>query len=172
MFPPSRGPSPFGQYPNTFRQSGPFSPRFNHPTTYPPGMANRGGGGIPGLLQRFLQPSATQGATGGGVTQFLGNMQQVLQMAQSATPIVQQYGPMVKNLPMMLKMLKAFNEIDDDSDSDESNQNKEVEVKDNMEKETKKKISVKKESLNKIEGSSLKSNQTKKQGISTPKLFI
>ncbi|MGM8366726.1 VrrA/YqfQ family protein [Virgibacillus sp. W0181] len=47
------------------------------------------------------------------------NVQQVLQVVQSAAPIVQQYGPMVKNIPMMYHMFKAFKEMDNDTEDEE-----------------------------------------------------
>ncbi len=111
-------------------------------------------------------------AGGGKVTNTLGNIQQVLKMAQSAAPIVQQYGPMVKNLPMMINMIKAFNE---------SESTEEVEDGDKdpvFEDEEKAKVKVnEKENLHKIESSIKQPKKPakavkKEDGISTPKLYI
>ncbi|MFD1040039.1 VrrA/YqfQ family protein [Virgibacillus byunsanensis] len=61
---------------------------------------------------------ATQG--GGGFTNTLTNIQQILNFVQKSAPIVQEYGPMVKNLPAMYRMMKAFNENDDENENEES----------------------------------------------------
>ncbi|MGY0691720.1 VrrA/YqfQ family protein [Virgibacillus sp. FSP13] len=70
----------------------------------------------------FQSKTAQQGSlptrTAGGLSGTLNNVQQVLKIAQSAAPMVQQYGPMVKNIPTMFKMLKAFKDIDNETDGD------------------------------------------------------
>lgn len=67
--------------------------------------------------QSLLRPDkissfATKGAD--GLSKTLGNVQQVLKVIQTTAPIVQQYGPMIKNLPALYRMMKAVNEIDDE----------------------------------------------------------
>lgn len=74
------------------------------------------------LPKRGAQQTATLPAqavndtntTGGGITSTLSNVQQVLNIVQQTAPIVKEYGPMVKNIPTMLRMVKAFNNLDDD----------------------------------------------------------
>ncbi|MBT2698034.1 hypothetical protein J7E79_11475 [Bacillus sp. ISL-40] len=61
------------------------------------GKAASGGGG---LLQSLSNP--------GGLTSMLNNTQQVLKTAQSIGPMIQQYSPMIKNLPAMWKIYKGF----------------------------------------------------------------
>ncbi|WP_186577740.1 VrrA/YqfQ family protein [Aquibacillus kalidii] len=149
-------------------------------------------GGIKGMLQKFIKPSgAGQGVTGianaatsgGGLTSKLGNIQQVMKMAQSATPLIREYGPMVKNIPTMVRMLKAFNEAeDDDENEDDENVEVEPESMENEEEEKKAKVNVTKESINKIDidAESYKKQKSKRsenkektlQGTSRPKLFV
>ncbi|WP_286166037.1 VrrA/YqfQ family protein [Peribacillus frigoritolerans] len=140
-FGPPRSFQPFGQ------QMGPFSSQFG-----PPGFGGQQfgaqqfgqqfgqqamgrGGGIRGILSRFL-PGGGQGAASAanaaqglqGITNpanlssMLGNVQKVLGMAQQVTPMVQQYGPLVRNLPAMIKI---YSELkgggSGDAESTESN---------------------------------------------------
>ncbi|WP_240507984.1 YqfQ family protein [Virgibacillus indicus] len=88
------------------------------------------GNNLQTMLQQFTQPEsaanlASRGA--GGLSKTLTNVQQVLKMVESTAPIVQQYGPMVKNLPAMYRMMKAFKEMestnDDNDDTDEGSVN-------------------------------------------------
>lgn len=52
-----------------------------------------------GLLQSILNPA--------NLTTMLNNTQSVLQAAESITPYVQQYGPMIKNIPAMWKLYRG-----------------------------------------------------------------
>ncbi|AZB44907.1 spore coat protein [Bacillus sp. FJAT-42376] len=95
-----------------------------------PGAQQAAGGGIRGLLSRFMPSAggagniagaAQQGITGlanpSNITGMLGNVQKVLGMAQQVTPMVQQYGPLVRNLPAMIKMFSQLNSDDGDEGS-------------------------------------------------------
>ncbi len=59
--------------------------------------AARGGGG---LLKSLTEPNT--------INQFLTNTQKVLSTANQVGPLVQQYGPVVKNLPMMWKLYRGL----------------------------------------------------------------
>lgn len=61
-----------------------------------------------GILQSILNP--------GNLTSMLNNTQRVLQAAESFTPLVQQYGPLVKNIPAMWNLFKGLNAEDDTTD--------------------------------------------------------
>lgn len=80
-------------------------------------------GGFPaarsaGFLSRFLSPNP--GAGGGlNLIGMVENVQKVMKMADTVKPLVQQYGPMVKNLPSMLQLLKEYQSYSSDSDSDD-----------------------------------------------------
>lgn len=57
-----------------------------------------------------------------GLSSTLNNVQQVLRVVQSATPIIQEYGPLIKNLPAMYKMYKAMKDINDEDEEKEINE--------------------------------------------------
>ena len=126
MHPPMQSrmtPRPFNPYNNRMAPMNPTMMRGPRPST--------GGGG--GLLSRLLgqvnQTGARQGfnplsfgtqqaAQGGGllksltnpgtINSFLSNTQKVLNTANQVGPLVQQYGPMVKNIPMMWKLYRGL----------------------------------------------------------------
>lgn len=135
-----------------------------------PGASNP----LKGILGRLFQPQAmqtgalpTSGTNGiGGFANTLNNVQQVLKMAQSAAPVVQQYGPMVKNLPMMFKMLKALNSDDDDSETDDDNLDDKNEL--TLESPKTKKTS----DLKDVEQKKIKKSTSSGDGLSKPKLYI
>ncbi|QPC48407.1 hypothetical protein G8O30_07985 [Mangrovibacillus cuniculi] len=47
-------------------------------------------------------------ANTGNIQSFLTNTQQMIKTAQSVTPMIQQYGPIVKNLPAMWKLYRGL----------------------------------------------------------------
>ena len=49
---------------------------------------------------------------------MLNNTQRVLQAAEQFTPMIQQYGPIVKNLPSIWKIMRAFSSSDTSNESD------------------------------------------------------
>jgi hypothetical protein len=59
--------------------------------------------GVGSILQTLSNPESLTG--------FLNNTQQVLKTAQSIGPMIQQYGPIVKNLPVMWKLYKGFKDL-------------------------------------------------------------
>lgn len=69
---------------------------------------------------QFASQAATQST--GGFANTLGNVQQVLKVAQQATPLIREYGPMVKNAPKLMSMLKALSEIQDDEEEENSDE--------------------------------------------------
>lgn len=66
--------------------------------------------GLLGMLKK-LNPS------GGGLFETLDKIQGFLKMSQSIAPKIQEYGPLIKNLPTMLALMKEFNEEEDSEDS-------------------------------------------------------
>ncbi|NGP44260.1 hypothetical protein G4V62_04570 [Bacillaceae bacterium SIJ1] len=85
----------------------------------PPATPPTAGGG--GLLKGLVQNIGS-----GGIDGMIGNVQNMLKLAESAAPIlqqVQQYGPMLKNLPQMFKMLQSFNEINAEDSADDTENN-------------------------------------------------
>jgi len=65
-----------------------------------------------GRSSNQLSELARQGA--GGLTKTLGNIQQVLHLVESAAPVIEQYGPMIKNLPSLYKIMKIMNEPEEE----------------------------------------------------------
>ncbi|WP_187119453.1 VrrA/YqfQ family protein [Bacillus testis] len=57
-----------------------------------------------GFLQSIMDP--------GNLTNMLNNTQRVLQAADSFAPLVQQYGPLVKNIPSMWKLFRGLKNTD------------------------------------------------------------
>ncbi|RID89444.1 hypothetical protein D1953_02475 [Peribacillus asahii] len=74
-----------------------------------------------GIIEKLRNPE--------GITSMLNNTQKVLQAAEQFTPIVQQYGPMIKNLPSMWNIIRAFSSNDNDK-------KKEPKQEENISKET------------------------------------
>lgn len=67
--------------------------------------------GLLGLLKK-LNPS------GGGLFETLDKIQHFLKMSQSIAPKIQEYAPLIKNLPTMLELMKEF-EDDDEGETNE-----------------------------------------------------
>jgi len=112
---------------------------------------------IPGSLPTNIlaSPKITKGI--GGFAKSLDNLQQVLRMVETTTPFIREYGPMIKNLPAMYRMMKAFKDIE-----------KEPEEKDvHVEKEESKKVIISPEIDPKSQNIPPKS-----KGLSKPKLYI
>lgn len=74
------------------------------------GLSN-GTGGMGSILQSLSNPDS--------ITGFINNTQQVLKTAQSIGPMIQQYGPIVKNLPMMWKLYKGFKDLPTEEKSED-----------------------------------------------------
>jgi YqfQ-like protein len=110
----------------------------------------RSGGGI---LETLKSPQ--------GLNTMLNNTQRVLQAAEQFTPMIQQYGPIVKNIPSMWKIMRAFSS----SDTEKEETKKEETVK----KTTTKK---KQEISSSAPEEKPKQRVRKKKSESVPKLYI
>jgi len=80
-------------------------------------MADAGARNTSKLLGGGALSSITKSFGGKGVdsiSKTLDGIQQFLNIVQSTTPLIQEYGPMVKNLPAMYRMAKAFKEFQKD----------------------------------------------------------
>lgn len=102
----------------------------NEPTPSPfslPSNSTRGAGAAAAVSQ-----AAASSASSGGIlqsimnpanlTSMLNNTQKVLQAAESFSPLVQQYGPLVKNLPAMWKLYRGLNDVDTTENEDKTTQ--------------------------------------------------
>jgi YqfQ-like protein len=117
-----------------------------------------------GFLSRMLGGDTS-------LTGIIGNMQRAVQTAQQVTPMIQQYGPVVKNLPSLYKIFKAVN-TDDPQETKKNKKNKEIEVIDQtLSNETKikkrRKVAANKDLEEAIIPEEIKINSTPK-----PKLFM
>lgn len=122
-----------------------YGPRSFQPM--PRQFAPRGGGGG-GLLSKLLSKNGTtmnraigghavQKSSGGLLANLLNpenasgmfsNIQKVMGVANQVGPMVQQYGPMIRNLPTLIKLYKEINSDDESTDTDVSSIEEEVEV--------------------------------------------
>jgi hypothetical protein len=73
---------------------------------------SNGSGGVSSILQTLSNPDSLTG--------FLNNTQKVLNTAQSIGPMIQQYGPIVKNLPMMWRLYKGFKDLPTEEKSEDT----------------------------------------------------
>lgn len=100
-----------------------FPPTPNMPTgpmPYPQGMPMRSGGFLSRLLGGGGNPGA--GVAGGGFNMnnlfgMLQHAQKAMGVYQQVRPMVQQYGPLIRNIPAMYRMLKESPAAQDDSSS-------------------------------------------------------
>jgi len=110
---------------------------------------------------RFHQPYAPQHSKGlletlanKGV-HTLSNVQSVLNAVETTAPIIQKYGPMIKNVPKMYQMLKAIT-----SDNEKKSDLKVSQQNERTDKQHEK------------DAPSLPKKQKEDNGSSTPKLYI
>lgn len=103
---PSRGGGLLSKLLGQVNQTG-ASQGFN-PLSFGTQQAARGGGG---LLKTLTNP--------GTINSFLTNTQKVLSTAQQVGPLVNQYGPIVKNLPMMWKLYRGLKDAPDFNENQE-----------------------------------------------------
>ncbi|WP_226680115.1 YqfQ family protein [Sutcliffiella horikoshii] len=131
-------------------------------------LANTGaGGGLgqlanAGTLQQLINPN--------NLTGMLGNVQKALKMAEGVMPMVQQYGPLVRNMPAMYKLYNELKNVDDDDETDnestEEAKTEEVESDSAAESNKKKKVKKGKPKPKATE------SEVKPAGGSAPKLYI
>ncbi len=128
-----------------------------------------------GIMQQLLGKISGSGGSGGvsvdGMMNTLNNVQRVLGVIQSSAPIVQQYGPLIKNLPTMYQMLKILNDadLDDEATDDEALSSDDVDEHD--EDESVESNSVYVDDLD-DEEDKLPNDKHLYKGESVPKLFI
>lgn len=111
-------------------------------------QSNRGGGLLSRLLNRRQTPQPTNPFQFGPITRqsqadipswlnpdsisrFLGQTQQVLRTGQQIGGMIQQYGPIVKNLPALWKIYRG---LDNDTTNNDSNQDDEKQQEQNQTK--------------------------------------
>jgi hypothetical protein len=117
-------------------------------------------------VMRNAAASAGAGAnTGGGFLGMLTNVQKMLGIAQNVMPMVQQYGPLIKNLPAMIRIWKELKPADEEESKTENNS------QENKKKTT---SSAKKRTVPKAAKTNENKRAESEKGPkpSTPKLYI
>ncbi len=107
-------------------------------------FANAAQGMMP--LQQLSGLAGAGQATGGGsqIMGMIGKIQNVIQTANRVVPMVQQYGPMVRNVPSIFKMMREFRKFEKESPSDSEENNKQKESSSQPESQSKNKnVSIK-----------------------------
>lgn len=134
------------------------------------GRAATGGGSF---LQNLTNPS--------GLSGILNNTQQVIKTAQTIGPMIQQYGPIVRNLPAMWKIYRGFKNASADSEDEKSETNETSEKKHSNANDSSKKKKPTKNKKNGSKRETAKEKQTtskpstavsQEKGASVPKLYI
>lgn len=113
------------------------------------------------LLKTISNPEAISG--------FLTNTQQMIKTAQSIGPIVQQYGPIIKNLPVMWKLYKGLKDTNVETETVEEKDLSEK-TEEALQSSSEDEIAVQEDHQQNSE-ISLK-NKKRQIGNSTPKLYI
>lgn len=125
------------------------------------GGAQRAGGMLSNLIQ-----GSTQGAGGMDMMGMVQNVQKVMQAADTIKPMVQQYGPMVKQLPEMIALFKEYKNSSSSEDEETDISEEETETTEDK-KETAKKVPIQKPKKKNKPKPTM--NQTSK---SKPKLYV
>ncbi|MEK4825036.1 VrrA/YqfQ family protein [Niallia sp. FSL W8-0951] len=177
-------------------------PGMRGPSNFPGGpmgrgtMPSRGNGGGGGLLSRLLgggnnaagaatNAGARSAASGGGgllktltnpssINGFLANSQKFLNTASQIGPMINQYGPMVKNIPAIWKMyrgLTSSNKETEETEVTEQKTSKEINKKTTSKPQTKKKIKNPETDHHDLE-TETESLPEKTTGASKPKLYV
>jgi hypothetical protein len=138
----------------------------------------------PGGMGGLAGPTRAAGSSGsfmqtlsnpGGLTSFLNNTQQVLKTAQTVGPMLQQYGPLIKNLPAMWKLYRGLKGVSSETEEtkDSKPDNNHSEIHSNIEEKEQPKSIKKRTSQKKGQLTNNKNTQGRqKKGASIPKLYI
>lgn len=87
-----------------------------------PGLFNPSQGVNPGTLQNLANPS--------NLSAMMGNVQKTLKMAESVVPMVQQYGPLMKNIPAMIRMYSAIKNAGNEEEKKDNNKTETISLSD------------------------------------------
>lgn len=139
-------------------------------TSFPARGANRaaaGAGGSGGILKTLTDPNALNG--------LLTNTQKVLNTAGQIGPVIQQYGPLVRNLPSLWKLYKGFKDMPSDSDESPSESDEgslEFDESPSIIEETSTKSKKRKAKKSEDPTDTFPPERKKNTGQSVPKLYI
>jgi hypothetical protein len=131
------------------------------------GMAGTPGAGSGSIMQALSNP--------GGLTSILNNTQQVLRTAQTIGPMIQQYGPLVKNLPAMWKLFRSLKDSPDTDDKKESKDHTGDDSKESSEESSNRETKNRKKkttTARKRKITSKNNIKEREKGASIPKMYI
>jgi hypothetical protein len=188
MFPPGPGM----RNPPTHRGPGGFPFQNRPPVQSQPAEPKGVGGLISKLLNRsnqqspspasFFRPPAAQAAAGAGIieglkspgsiTTMLSNTQKILTAAEQLGPMVQQYGPLFKNLPAMWKMYRSLKDSGDSKASEDETPETAEEESAESEVGTNKSATRKKKRLTIQNDQTVQKKTRQQEAPSEPKLYI
>ncbi|MFF2456629.1 VrrA/YqfQ family protein [Peribacillus simplex] len=136
------------------------SPNLFAPAASTNKSSSRSSGG--GILETLKNPDS--------LNNMLSNTQKVLQAAEQFTPMVEQYGPVIKNLPSMWKVFRSISSADETKDAGatvESGPKVEEQKSSEVKTDSKKKDKAKEASpIAQVR------TETKRERSSGPKLYI
>ncbi|WP_254052807.1 YqfQ family protein [Bacillus sp. V59.32b] len=153
----------------------------------PAGSQQKGVGGLiskilgkpkqqsPSPASYFSRPSAPVEPikSTASLTSVLANTQKVLSAAEQIGPMVQQYGPIIKNLPAMWKMYRSMKDTEGtETAEDENTETTEEELAEPVETDVKTEVKKGKSSHLEIKDEQIVPKTKKRQRISQPKLYI
>jgi hypothetical protein len=89
-----------------------------------------------GMLNNFINQAPTSQGTSNFLSNLLSNpsgmmtnIQKVMDVANHVGPMIQQYGPMMRNIPALIRLYTELNSSDDEeSNKDEDKENEEAKV--------------------------------------------
>lgn len=110
-------------------------------------------GSLLGNVQNVTSPSS--------ISSMMTNVQKILKVAESVGPMVQQYGPVVKNIPAMFKIYKALKSDDTSEEETETIKTASEEANDEN--------PFDEDAFNELEAEFIESPR---KGASKPKLYI
>ncbi|MCM3619085.1 YqfQ family protein [Sutcliffiella horikoshii] len=117
-----------------------------------------------GTLQQLINPN--------NLTGMLGNVQKALKMAEGVMPMVQQYGPLVRNVPAMIKLYSELKNVDDTDDESEDTATEDTSSEDTEVKAAQGDKGAKKKKAQQKSKPDTDEAEEKPKGGSAPKLYI
>jgi hypothetical protein len=126
--PPSAQRNPFEFMPREPDFFSPFPPipQRDIPPLFPvrgpepaPPAAPASSGSLSNLIGMFLSPGNHNGSTGMNLFGMLTNVQKAVQTAQAVLPMIQQFGPLIRNAPAILSVLKSMPDTGSSSNAED-----------------------------------------------------
>jgi hypothetical protein len=98
----------------------PIFPERTPQTPQIPASQAQSRGGIGGVISSLLSPGSAGAAGNLDLVGIIMNAQKAIQTAQTILPMIQQFGPLVKNAPAILSALKGLQGNSSDSETEQA----------------------------------------------------